>query len=815
MTSETLLLGSYCRSRTLRHSPAQRVSRTILPSSGRQRGRTALLIAIMCSLACFSIVRAQGWRQVHPSFPIDEYTSLCEAGHDTLILTALNFSLSISVDRGQHWTNRYRTPGAFDITRCGSDGSYLFLLPGGRPYYEALMTDTTQGFLYRYDPATRDTTRMVFPASFERNGNERYFLDMSTCRGAIFIMINSSLRNRCILLRSVDHGISWSTLSIPDSLEYAYSGIAFHDSACGFIIAREPADPTSGVLYATRNGGAQWVRSSVLRFRRNDGRITYPVAWVDDTTALAANDDGMIYKTTDGGVSWRIRHVGVSTTPMSITMNHRGTGFLTGSALDMWRTDDFGAHWIAIRAASRIAAYSQAVQFNDSTLIVVTAEGERFRTTDGGLTWSDERVLPYNGYSGLCFVDPINGYMDAIDNNAVALQKTHQRTTDGGRTWNRYPVPLQQWSLVLHIDERVAFAFAMRSAHGDTLAVKTVDGGEHWSVALRDTLADYAVVDIAGRRNRGKDTLVVFMDGWLLKTTDGGARWSTTPSLPYRLGVGEYLLTMDVSCQGHAWAMTMNRVLRSSDDGMTWDTVFVRPERTAESLRSMMVDAGDHVELLALSKYSPDAAPGALGQIFSSVDNGITWSSQWVYAFDPANSRGNSFLYSDGKGHGFRSFSAHMQGGDQWIFRSTLDGWRTSTDLLRLSSRSGLTESFFLTSSTGWLHQGNVLYFYDASNSALAPDPLPPTAIWLAPSYPNPAAGEAVIPYAVEGAAARQVRIELYDALGRRVRTLFDGEAAAGEHRLRVETGGMKPGVYFVVLDAGGRREVKKMVVER
>ena len=60
----------------------------------------------------------------------------------------------------------------------------------------------------------------------------------------------------------------------------------------------------------------------------------------------------------------------------------------------------------------------------------------------------------------------------------------------------------------------------------------------------------------------------------------------------------------------------------------------------------------------------------------------------------------------------------------------------------------------------------------------------------------NPFAGEVRLRLALPEAAT--VRAEAYDALGRRVAVLFDGEAAAGDVALTLHGEGLAPGVYVV-----------------
>jgi hypothetical protein len=83
---------------------------------------------------------------------------------------------------------------------------------------------------------------------------------------------------------------------------------------------------------------------------------------------------------------------------------------------------------------------------------------------------------------------------------------------------------------------------------------------------------------------------------------------------------------------------------------------------------------------------------------------------------------------------------------------------------------------------------------------------------------PNPATG----PVALRFALPREARVSLaiYDPVGRRVRSVADGVQAAGEHSvpwdLRDERGApLSAGLYFVRLEAEGRRFVQRLAVVR
>ena len=74
-------------------------------------------------------------------------------------------------------------------------------------------------------------------------------------------------------------------------------------------------------------------------------------------------------------------------------------------------------------------------------------------------------------------------------------------------------------------------------------------------------------------------------------------------------------------------------------------------------------------------------------------------------------------------------------------------------------------------------------------------------ALALKGAFPNPARSQSEVRYTL--AEAADVRVELYDALGRRVATLADGPQAAGPQRAAVEAGTLPAGLYVYRVFAG------------
>lgn len=91
-----------------------------------------------------------------------------------------------------------------------------------------------------------------------------------------------------------------------------------------------------------------------------------------------------------------------------------------------------------------------------------------------------------------------------------------------------------------------------------------------------------------------------------------------------------------------------------------------------------------------------------------------------------------------------------------------------------------------------------------------------PAAFTLQQNYPNPFNGETRIRFAVPADGARvPVRLAVYDVTGREVAVLVDGVPGAGWHEAGFSAPRLASGVYLYRLEAGGRTDVKRMVLVR
>jgi len=106
------------------------------------------------------------------------------------------------------------------------------------------------------------------------------------------------------------------------------------------------------------------------------------------------------------------------------------------------------------------------------------------------------------------------------------------------------------------------------------------------------------------------------------------------------------------------------------------------------------------------------------------------------------------------------------------------------------------------------------LYFDNFSVSspnvtAIDHDPELPQAVSLTQNYPNPFNAQTNISFSLSEQS--DIKIEVFDLLGRSVAVLADGSMPAGEHNVMWDATNQASGVYFYTIKAGDFAKTKKM----
>ena len=564
-----------------------------------------------------------------------------------------------------------------------------------------------------------------------------------------------------------------------------------------------------------------------------------------------------LMRTTDSGVTWTDLTKGLDLKAIhpdqhALAFGPDGTLWV-GNDGGVWKSADLGAHWTDCNATLAIAQfYTVATHPTDPSDILGGTQDNgtaRFRGTDAWPVIASgdggealyQRTTPANFYASNTKLNPLYKFI----NGSYSANITGTWGTFGDRVdWANAPfVEDPVASGILYVGTQRVYKWMPSFSLWGTLSFDLTAGGG----ALRT---------IAFSPGNASLMWTSSNDGAVRRSRDGGNTWSGGASLthsipnlvPSSTDTATAYACVDVAAGG--------RVVRTTDGGATFASA---SGNLAAGLRGLclVVDWRTTPERLYL---------GTDYGVYASLDGGATWAkastnmpSVAVYAMslDLANSKlvaathgrgmwradldvtgptlaltspagGESWLLgaartitwsaSDPSGVSSVDLDLSLDGGATWpvaiatgiastgSYTWTVGPGATGTARVRVTARDGLGQALSAVSAANFA----IVTSADVAAGAVA--------FGLGPVAPNFGPG----PFSVEFGLplAGEVSVGVYDAAGRRVRSLAQGPFAAGRHVLRwdgfdASEAPAPPGVYFVRLRASGRDAVRRLAVMR
>jgi|GEM_PF-6007373 len=423
------------------------------------------------------------------------------------------------------------------------------------------------------------------------------------------------------IFRSLDGGTSW--IIIPTPVAYNVFSIAVDPGDSRHLLAG-----TDNGLYQSRDGGASWTNvlpsAYVWRmaFDPGDSRIVYG----------GANDG--FKKSTDGGATWQAGPSGVIKSKCTGLATAAAGRVFVSSQAGIRFSDDAGATWTDRVNGIRAGAANGVAVAPSSPNVVYFAGfyGEMFKSTDYGKTVTR---LPFPQPTALVSNIKVNPF-DADDlfvrGNGIL------RSRDGGQTWT--PVlPICSDFVVGRADfNRLSAVGTVSTNNGDDMRIvyfASADGGAAWTswtildnpplptwstaVAVDPVNPNIAYVGLnAGETNPAWESSVT--NGFVLKTTDGGATWSEIGRWPERSLAD---VTADPAAPGFLYLATSDGIYKSQDGGASW-------RKTGE-----MSGAGYAREFEFHPLDPREIWVGLYDDVYFSRDRGETWSPTGGWSYRP------------------------------------------------------------------------------------------------------------------------------------------------------------------------------------
>jgi photosystem II stability/assembly factor-like uncharacterized protein len=223
-----------------------------------------------------------------------------------------------------------------------------------------------------------------------------------------------------LIIKTTDGGNSWNTNYTGN---YDYNYIVFKNSDTGYCIG-------NNTIVKTVDGGNSW-NDQTFGF----SCVLNSVHFVDSVTGVAVGGFGGIIKTSDGGSTWNTISSNSWGSLMSTCFLNKDTAFIAGYGLTgmtgtvlpiLKRSTNGGQTWTSISSGG--SNYLYKIIFTENKIgYLVGSGGQIIRSADHGNTWQS---IPSNTTAALYdifFLDSLNGY---ISGSGVIL-----KTSNGGLTW--------------------------------------------------------------------------------------------------------------------------------------------------------------------------------------------------------------------------------------------------------------------------------------------------------------------------------------------------------------------------------------------
>jgi len=305
--------------------------------------------------------------------------------------------------------------------------------------------------------------------------------------------------------KSTDAGKTWTHLGLRDGQQIPKIAVDPKNANRLFVaVLGHPYGPNAerGVFRST-DGGQSFQK--VLFRDENTGAkdvdidpsnpdIVYATLWEERQGPWengAWTGDGGIFKSTDGGTTWKQLTQGLPdhivdaeldvapSNPKRIVATVEGR---ERTATGVYRSDDAGASWTKItsdaRPTSRVNESTPHVHPKDPDTIIVT-DVVSYKSTDGGKTWVPFKGAPGGDDNQNIWWNPIdpNIMLMVIDQGAVV-------TLNGGQTWSSWFT--QSTAALYHVMADNAFPYRVCGGQQDSGSVCIASRGNDGQITFRD-----------------------------------------------------------------------------------------------------------------------------------------------------------------------------------------------------------------------------------------------------------------------------------------------------------------------------------------
>ena len=497
--------------------------------------------------------------------------------------------------------------------------------------------------------------------------------------------------------------------------------------------------------------------------------------------------DGPLTYTADGGKTWENPLRGYNRTLHDVYFIDRDNGYVAGDRGAVLITDDGGESWVQMNVDSNNDLKSIFIipdyrnEFNagwaaGNNGTILLNDFQRF-------DWFPVNTPVTENLNDIYFVDTFTGW--AVGENGTILYKNSVNESweiqESGTTQTLNSI------FVNDFDKQTAWVVGDQGT-----VLHTINGGENWNKLEPFTNRDLRAVDFNTLNTFGLITgsqVMFFKDG-------ADSDWE-----PLNMPANVHFNSVQVISPNRAWVGGLSHNIHRFD-GMGESTTTLNQVVKVDKAGLSFED-----ENIGLKVNIPEDALSVSTEIeygtFTTLPEGAGLTGPMIYmgpsGLEFSEAVEVTLPYDTGKiPEGFIEDDLVMLRYDQ-----ENESWQElSSDVNKIEKKiTGLTTRFsgFAPGIMG-----------DKVSTEPEIDNIP-GSVDLAQNYPNPFNPTTVIQFQIP--VSSEIKLEVFDLLGRRVATLLDGIVTAGSHEVEFSASRLTGGMYIYRLTAGDQVKTRKMML--
>lgn len=310
------------------------------------------------------------------------------------------------------------------------------------------------------------------------------------------------------IFKSVDGGKSWTNVGLTDVQQVGRLIVHPSDPDIVFVAGMgHPygANEQRGV-FRSRDGGKSWEKTlyinantgaNRIEFDPNNPNIIYANLWEHREgpweNARFSGPNSGIYKSTDGGTTWRKLTQGLPGAAQGLGLTGVGVAPSNSNRLyavvnavqdgGIYRSEDGGEHWVQVSTDRRIwgpdGGYAEIIVHPKNENLVFLANTAAYRSEDGGKTWISHKGAPGGDDYQRMWINPLQP-----DIMIYTADQGATISVNGGRTWSSwYNQPTAQ---LYHVSTDRQFPYWIYGGQQESGAIGIASRGNGGQISFRD-----------------------------------------------------------------------------------------------------------------------------------------------------------------------------------------------------------------------------------------------------------------------------------------------------------------------------------------